>query len=494
MKKQNLKSFQNIEKRETSPSFGFRVSFIINHPFLMVLCLVALLGCDRDKVLDITPTGQIIPETVDDFRPLLDNLIGSGDVFTGHYGIDLFMADELKVLDGTLNNYLVRRNKSKILINALTWEKDFTDSQSTETDFNWINLYNEIYTCNVVLKAMGNSKITGDTKLRAKLIAEAKVHRAFYHFSLVNLYAKQYEPASAANSLGIPVRTSPERTPLKRWSLQDTYDFILKDLTEAINSHALVDKPDSKINRIRPSMTAAYGMLARVYLQMGKYQEALEAASHSLDLYANLVDYTLLRNYLRALENPELLLFKIPIIILSKSENIYVNDELLNLYTKGDARLDLMYRTVRTRSGSKKVVFTEFSGQRNIVRYVGVSTGEMYLIRAECNARLGKLSLAAEDLNTLRAKRIHNYSPLLTFTDKAKALSFVKQERCRELAGRGMRLFDLKRYNALDHAQISITHKIDGVNHVLPYDSNRWICPIPRGIIAMNPEIEQSPR
>jgi len=492
MKKQNLKSFQNIEKREKSPSFGFRVSFIINHPFLMVLCLVALLGCDRDKVLDIKPTGEIIPETVDDFRPLLDGLFSIES--NGNYAIDLFMADELKILDGTLNDYLVRRNNSKILINALTWEKDFTDSQSTETDPNWINLYKGIYICNTLLKAMGDSKITGDPKLRAKLMAEAKVHRAFYHFSLVNLYAKQYDPASAANSLGIPVRTSPQRSPLNRWSLQDTYDFILKDLTEAINSHALVDKPDSKINRNRPSIAAAYGVLARVYLQMGKYQEALQAANHSLKLYATLADYNILRDYLRVLENPELLWYKFPYIFSSKRESVYVNDELLNLYTKEDARRNTMYRITTTMKGSKQVAFTEFAGTNNRVRYTGVSTGEMYLIRAECNARLGKLSLVANDLNTLRAKRIHNYSPMPAFTDKEKALSFVKQERRRELAGRGRRLFDLKRYNALDHAQISITHKIDGVDYLLPYNSNRWICPIPRGIIAMNPEIEQSPR
>ena len=116
------------------------------------------------------------------------------------------------------------------------------------------------------------------------------------------------------------------------------------------------------------------------------------------------------------------------------------------------------------------------------------------MIRAECNARVGDLNAVDDDLNAIEQNRILGYTPLPNYTDRATALEAVKIERRKELVGKGVRLFDLKRYNAFDNANISLTRIIDGTTHTLEANSNRWIVPIARSVLAQDPSLEQSPR
>ena len=73
---------------------------------------------------------------------------------------------------------------------------------------------------------------------------------------------------------------------------------------------------------------------------------------------------------------------------------------------------------------------------------------------------------------------------------QAQVLDLVKEERRRELWGKGLRWFDLKRYNALDNAGISITRFFSG-DKLMPSDKE-WVLPIGELYISMNPEIIQN--
>ncbi|MFZ8401479.1 RagB/SusD family nutrient uptake outer membrane protein, partial [Staphylococcus aureus] len=55
-------------------------------------------------------------------------------------------------------------------------------------------------------------------------------------------------------------------------------------------------------------------------------------------------------------------------------------------------------------------------GAQNLADVKVFRTAEMYLIRAEANARLGNLKDATDDLNNLRRKRIQGYADEV-FTD-----------------------------------------------------------------------------
>jgi len=86
---------------------------------------------------------------------------------------------------------------------------------------------------------------------------------------------------------------------------------------------------------------------------------------------------------------------------------------------------------------------------------LGVSVPEIMLIMAECRARgNGDGENASIILRQLRAKRFPT-----TYTDNiGGSIDEVKAERRRELA-MTFRWYDLKRYNALDNANITITKR-----------------------------------
>ncbi len=92
---------------------------------------------------------------------------------------------------------------------------------------------------------------------------------------------------------------------------------------------------------------------------------------------------------------------------------------------------------------------------RSSTFFTGITTAEMYLISAECYARLNEVNKAMEQLNTLLVNRIRtaDFIPVVAI-DKTDALNMVLEERRKELIFRGLRWSDIKRYNemgALDH-------------------------------------------
>src|SRR5699024_6733998 len=130
---------------------------------------------------------------------------------------------------------------------------------------------------------------------------------------------------------------------------------------------------------------------------------------------------------------------------------------------------------------------------RNRVDYIPVTTSMMYLIRAECNARLGNLQLALDDINTLRMHRYKTdtYSKI-TVSDlnnsQQAVLEEVLLERRRELYGKELRLFDVKRLG------LPVTHELGNSESSVPAHSPKLVWPIHYSYIELNPEMKQNPR
>jgi len=470
---------------------------IFKYKNIIFALTILFMGCDREELLDLPPIGEFIPDTVEDFRMLLDTRNGSSNWLgtSPMYEIDFYMTDDLEITDENYASFFGFQGDQR-LSDAIVWAENYGAIE--ENDFDWLTLYNKIFICNLVTEAMDNPKITGDEVLRNQLRAEAKVHRAFAYWALVNLYAKQYNATTASTDLGVPIRYESElSTNTPRQSVQAVYDLIIEELNDAINAGVLPAGRDRVSGR--PSMAAAYGVLAKTHLAMGNYNEALVAVESTLQNYNMLNDYTAIPFMAQTVNNQELIMVKeFSVSFIAQFGNHFISDELINLYEPNDLRLNLYFtadpwtgrylmdRNARIRSGNSSIP--------NPNNFIGPTVPEMYLIRAECNARVGNLAAVSEDLNIINATRIPNYTSLPPYTDRAIALTAVKTERRKELVGRGVRLFDLKRYNAYDNDNISITRTINGEQHTLAPNSNRWVLPITRSVMALSPEIEQNPR
>ncbi len=107
---------------------------------------------------------------------------------------------------------------------------------------------------------------------------------------------------------------------------------------------------------------------------------------------------------------------------------------------------------------------------------------ELYLIRAEANANLGKIPEALEDINTIRSRS--QLSSLTTVTTKDECLdAIIRESRIEFFAEWGHRWFDLKR-----------TGKADVVlGNIKPFwKSSDTLYPIPFEQIQLNPSLTQN--
>jgi hypothetical protein len=87
-----------------------------------------------------------------------------------------------------------------------------------------------------------------------------------------------------------------------------------------------------------------------------------------------------------------------------------------------------------------------------------MTTPEMYLIKAECEARTGKNAEAATTLKTLRRARFKDQT-VAENVGSSVSLETVLDERAREMSYI-WRVYDIKRRNGADNANISLKRKI----------------------------------
>lgn len=447
---------------------------------LYILLLAVSLGFSScDDYLDVTPKGKVIPTKTNDYRLLLDSRNIDGVV----YGQDLIMmcSDDVIIPD-KLGNPGAGYQPSNL--DAFKFKDHIF--QTAEEDHNFQTLYKTIYLANLVLdEVMGSD---GEKSEKDQLYAEALVHRAFSNLMLVNQYGKHYNPASANSDLGIYLRKgiSLEENDLSRNSVAEVYESVESDLMEALELN-LPDQPE--INH-RPSKAAVYGILSRMYLYMNNITDALKYADMSIALQGDLRDYNVQGGALRSDLNQEVILHKTN---HPWSSLLVLNPELQMKYNPANLRFGTMFMpgffVQITEMLYVEHLFVGESGE------VGITLPEMFYTKAECLARQNKANEAIDVVNTVRKTRIMTSAYAdLSAADADEALTIVKEERRKELVFRGLRWFDLKRYNQFDNASISVTHTLLGQDYTLEPNANKWALPIARKYILKNPEIQQNPR
>ncbi|PWG80669.1 RagB/SusD family nutrient uptake outer membrane protein [Pararcticibacter amylolyticus] len=455
--------------------------------FLSVFALLAASGC-RNDFLDVKPDTNIIqPETLDDFEGLLENtnILGSSALPT-------LSADEYEFLSYEI--YQSARRAAER--NAYIWNRDIFGGEIDAGD--WSTPYECIFYANSVLA--GLAKMTPSQNERDHfnfLKGWALFHRAFAYYDLVSNFAQAFDEASADNDPGVPLKTNPSIEDIQpRASVRRTYDLILSDLQQ---SAALLSAAPSANNRNRPSKTASYALMARVYLSMRKYDLAELQADSSLSLYNKLIDYNTVSQTSTtpfAITNDELIFRKTTTtdytsINLSPGNRYYtISPALRQLYHADDLRPLIYFRRQNSGAYTMKMMY---NGSTSLYSFTGLATGEVYLIKAECAVRRHDLSESLSFLNALLVKRYKKSSfvPFDTANEDV-LLARILEERRKELIWRGLRWTDLKRLNK-EGANITLTRELNGTRYTLPPNDPRYVFPIPDHEITRS-GIPQNPR
>jgi len=451
---------------------------------------VLVLSCDN--YVDIKTEGKLIPEETSNYRYLLNN----SSTLDKTYGSIDVASDDISFQNEAHTTALAAADYLRPFRNLYKWsDVVYFDG---ETDYDMSNLYNALYTVNVVINEVMKSK-NGTEAEKAAIKGEAEVHRAFIFLTLVNTFGKAYDANTSATDLGIVLFTTPTVSDdIKRSSVQDAYNLILSDLNDAVNSGL---KPVNSGNNVAfPSRAAAYALLARTYLYMRNYPLALENAEKALALQNtlnNLEDYEFAAYPSRKLDKE---------LILSKwngyssysyaPQILSLSNELINSFDTNDLRY-VLFTQPSSSFNSEYTLGRTYSkeGLTGESRNAGPTVPEMMLIKAECLARAGSGDLAMAEINKLRQKRFRaSQYTAMTAADSKDALIKVLAERRRELmATGGFRWFDLKRLNKEPEFAKTITHDFAGQTFTLAPNSDRYQMPFAPIYFEYAPNLQQNP-
>lgn len=464
--------------------------------YFIYISILSTLLISCDNYVDIQTEGKLVPKETVNYRYILQN----ASLFNTTYSLIDVASDDIVMRDdhATYFNLYYTSAYYMPFLNTYKWADEIIPTGETDSNLN--NMYNELYACNVIISEVMTSTNGTDAE-RLAIKGEALVHRAYIFLNLINVFGKAYDPATSATDLGIPLLTTPTVTEnITRASVKEVFDVVISDLTEATNSGL---KPVNKGRDIGyPSKASAHALLARAYLYMGNYPEALKNAEAALALqngllnlesYENLGDYS----WPITFDDPEIILSKESTSYMYSPVVLSLSDELLNSFDSRDLRYTLYTRSLNDLSYGSITEGRAYCKENltGVGRNAGPTVPEMYVIKAECEARAGNASGAMETINTLRKKRFKaaDYSDL-TAANADDALVKVLAERRKELMGRGgFRWADLKRLNKDPRFAKTITRTFLTETYTIEPNGDKYQFPFAEIYFDYAPDLTQNP-
>lgn len=451
--------------------------------YIYVLCAL-MMATACENFLDITPQGQVkrddllsTPEGVEDAMYGAYSQMRS----TSLYGKELSYS-ALDVLAQYFESY--GNNKVEALL-KYDYKHSTVESMFEGT---WVEMYKNISNVNSILNS---SLVANATGYPAKIYrGEALGLRAFMHFDLLRIYAEQVTLKPEA--LGIPYATEFSLNTPDFLKVSEVYERIIADLLLA--EQLLADEDQYAGNRtfmtmrqIHFNIHAVHATLARVYLTMGDYENALKYAMKVI----NESGHTLLK-YTEVLGDVAgILSRKETIFGIQSSTDFYSNvyndlwlttsfyslnprDDYATVYEANgeeDFRLGSFFETQMSGSvrfikvlDKYKVEGNESSRPADMIQGLNlIRLPEMYYIASECQVNANELDKAADLLDKVRISRgvtaLDRTNLSATMMQNA-----INEERYKELIGEGQTFFNMKRQNlpitTIDGATITPTSSV----------------------------------
>ncbi|MEO6521355.1 MAG: RagB/SusD family nutrient uptake outer membrane protein [Mucilaginibacter sp.] len=435
-----------------------------------------MISCNKG-FLDKKPTSNLnVPTTLPDLQLLLDNTtdLQRSPVLGEQSADDYYMSFS------EWNNQFLLKDA-----NAYVWAKDIFAGSGAIAD--WNLPYKQVLYTNVVLQQLDNiSRDASNSIAYDNIKGTALFIRAWSFFDLAQVFALPYDSNTSGSDLGIPIRlTADINAPSTRSTLQQTYDQIVSDTKQAC---MLISLKTAQANGNRPSKSAGYGLMSRIYLTMRDYKQAGLYADSALSLQPKLIDYNKVDSNATVpftLNNDEIIYQSYlatanPTLYVITSQGYSIDTILYRSYVKNDLRKKIYFSLNGTYINRKR----GYSGSSVISN--GLATDELYLTRAECEARNNDNNKALSDLNALLSNRYKNgaFTPITGIQGTA-LLNTILSERRKELVLRGLRWNDIRRLNKEGY-NITLTRNLNGQIYTLPPNDPRYALPIPPDVLSLS--------
>ena len=471
-----------------------------NTLFKKILVVLAVVAVSCDGKLEPTPANNVTADQAKKNVELLVvgayGLVGSGAGPTGPniqegalYSTDLLLNADLLASE----NYMAWAGTFAQYDEISAKEMSSTNSSVTRM---WSKGYAAINLANTVLANLANAPEDDQDRFKG----HALFIRGIVQFELLRFWA------DPTQDLGIPLMTehtesfeaikSPSRA-----NIADSYAAVISDLTQA---KSLLPEDDGDLGN---AFTAS-AFLARVYLQKGDYANARDEANNVIENGS----YSL-PGSVEAAFNTSISSEAIFVIQQTTQNNAgTANDGLTTFYAcdpdtpgstgRGDVQIDEAFVSLYEPDDKRlteliyegtcsKATVTSGKWKNPYTNIAVIRLSEMYLVRAECNFRLGAAEGAEpiDDLNKIRQKAGASVYPHLDPDTNAEiplTLDDILNERDLELAFEGQRIHDYKRTHKV------VTIQTDDGPVDVDYTGDEFVFPIPQSQINTNKNIKQN--
>ncbi len=381
----------------------------------------------------------------------------------------------------------------------------------------WETTYQNINNCNTILIPENLLAVENESK-RMQFEGEALFIRSYHYFNLVRLFGPIFivtENISVSESLK-----------KDRSAVGDVYAQIINDLKTSVDR--LTDVTYANADLGRATVLAAKGLLAKVYLTLGRYEEArpllqsiVDAKGETLVPYADVFDIDK--------EMSSEIIFTVRykagnlgigssfanafaplnsgtcVIIGSGDGKNYPTTELINLYGTGDKRKDVTLAENYIDDSKANPIINEAYVKKYLspvtVRYDAENDwpilryADILLMYAEVLNELDGPSAGSKYLNMVRKRAGLSDINSSEMNTRYAFRTAIDKERRLELAFENQRWFDLLRWGKAQDVVNEHIHHLEW-SFYSTYSSApgymqdyQLILPIPQSVIDNNPGV-----
>lgn len=457
----------------------------------IVLCL-GVSGCS-ENLLDLNPeTNNVINNYFKNEEQIMKGVNAAYATlqYSGQYGIANYVLGELPS-DNTWDE--VPANDSGYYGQL----DEFNMTSSNDIIGNsWKHNYIGIQQCNVILNRVDGVEMEEDDRKVVK--GEMKFLRALMYFNLVRIFGDV--PLVTQETVNTNDYFGQGRT-----AKADVYKQIITDLSDAIDL-----LPTTANKQGHATQGAAQGLLGKVYLTLGDYNQAktfLQKVVGKYSLLNNPADIFDTNNK----DNAEIIFavqFQSDLNSNSEGSNAFMmfspsgsvsgakghnlpTKEVYSLFADNDKRKSAYFRQTEVHIATNKLkktssVIADGGSNAVVLRYADV-----LLMLAECYAHgseANDLSTANSFLNDIEHRAGITEK---TFSDKDLLLDEIALERRKELVCEGHRWFDLIRTGKAIETMKAHFENTTGYNGVT-LNENNLVQPIPLSQIDTDSSLKQN--
>lgn len=243
----------------------------------------ALLLSSCGDFLEPKSTSEYVPKQVSSLNEILLGEAYPRNDFGG-FNIFLTLMDD----DVTATRYQEPENNfdDNLYLASYTWQPDMFKMMkeaglSEGSSDMYYTYHQKLKGANAVIDYIG--AVSGEPNDINNVLAQAYALRGFYYLQLVNIFGQPY--SENPNALGVPLKLTSgvEETPLKRNTVGEVYEQIVKDLLKAEELYKMLPAATQWKQNYRTSLPMVELLLSRTYLYMENWEEAAKYAKLVMD-------------------------------------------------------------------------------------------------------------------------------------------------------------------------------------------------------------------